>query len=222
MKGMPYTATRKATCTEVQPDGSIAKGQRLVKEWRDSQGRIRRQEADLSEAGVERTKVDVFDPVAHITLRWTIGKDPHPSVVKLRYKPAAEYPQWQTNFRFGQMAASESPTFKDERLPKDWVNGVYAVGDRYTSYSLPAGPNAVRQRKVSEVVETWVSVDLGEVVRHIDQHTDGNRETEDMIISDRSEPDPALFAAPADHELIEFPDPGKEPPVTSNVFREVP
>lgn len=203
-KDLPYSATRVLACEERLADGTVVKGKETLFEWRDSQGRFRREFHDVFD-GPKLYDVQVIDPVEHVTWDWREGKGSSHQASLAKYKMDNEYVQWPTTFKFGDFLHSQGPRFKDERLPPSWVNGVYATGDRITQICMPGEGGNNTNHPVKEIDETWLSVDLGVIVQSLQKNADGSSTVEDLVDIDRSEPKPSLFKPPAGYEILKSP-----------------
>lgn len=202
-KDMPYSATRVFACEKKLADGTVVKGKRTFLEWRDSQGRVRRESRDTSFEGHELYDVQVVDPVEHVLWQWDVGKDSPHQVFKANYKMRNEYTQFPLKYQFGDYVHAQGPRFKDVRLRPKWVNGVYATGDRFTQICMPGENGNNTKHPVTTTSETWLSVDLGLIVQSLQNTADGRSLVEDLLDIDRSEPDPSLFRPPAGYQILE-------------------
>ena len=211
-KDMPYSATRVFACEEKLADGTVVKGKRTFLEWRDSQGRVRRESRDTTFEGHELYDVQVVDPVEHVFWQWDVGKDSPHQAIKTKYRMSNEYTQFPLTYQFGDYAHAQGPRFNDVRLRPKWVNGVYATGDRITQICRPGENGNNTKHPVTTTDETWLSVDLGLIVQSLQNTADGGSLVEDLFDIDRSEPDPSLFKPPAGFQILESPktigDPG--------------
>ena len=204
MKDMPYSATRVLECEERLADGTVVKGKKTLFEWRDSQGRFRRETHNVFD-GPKLYSVQVIDPVEHVTWDWQVGKGSSHQATLAKYQMDNESVQWPTTYKFGEYVHSQGPRFKDERLPPSTVNGVYATGDRFTQICEPGENGNKTNHPVKEIDETWLSVDLGVVVQSLQKKADGSSLVEDLLNIDRSEPNPSLFKPPAGYEILKSP-----------------
>ncbi len=211
-KDMPYSARRVSACEETLPDGTVVKGTRTFLEWRDSQGRTRRESRDPLFEGQHLYEVDVTDPVEHVFWTWQVGKDSPHQAIKTKYEMRNEYTQFPLKYQFGNYVHSQGPGFKDERLGPKWLNGVYATGDRFTQVCKPGQNGNKTNHPVTTTDETWLSVDLGLIVQSLQTTADGSSLVENLFDIDRSEPAPSLFRPPAGFQILESPktlqDPG--------------
>jgi len=204
-KDLPYNATRVFVCEEKLADGTVVKGKRTFLEWRDSQGRVRRESQDTSFKGHELYNVQVVDPVEHVLWQWDVGKDSPHQAIKTNYKMRNEYTQFPLPHQFGDYARAQGTRFKDVRLRSKWVNGVYAAGDRITQICLPGENGNNTEHPVTITDETWLSIDLGLIVQSLQNTADGRSLVEDLFDIDRSEPGPSLFKPPAGYQILVSP-----------------
>jgi hypothetical protein len=204
VKDLPFSGTRVFTCREILPDGTVVAGKRTIYEWRDSEGRVRRERRDrFFPKRHHDVWVDVLDPVSHVMWKWETGKDSSHQLMETKYKPAGEYLEFPMKFQFAKWVQPEGPTWKDERLHPKWLHGVYVTGDRILNVAKPGWNGNKTNHPVLEVTEDWLSVDLGVIVQHSEITADGSEDTEDLYDIDRSEPDSSLFEPPKGYQVLE-------------------
>ena len=204
MKGMPYRAKKVFACEETLADGTVAKAKKSFLQWRDSQGRVRIQSLDREfDGSLETYTVQVLDTVDHILWQWDEGKDSSHQTIETKYKFRHEFDQGPTDFQFAQWLQSEGPGYKDVRLPPIWINGVYAIGDLILNVYAPGVSGNNSDHPVTATSESWLSVDLGEIVKSVNKDGNGRKDMKDLFILDRLEPDAALFEPPAGNEVLE-------------------
>lgn len=202
MKGMPYRGKRVLQCEETLPDGTVIKGKESGLEWRDSQGRFRSQALGPVFEGSDLYRIEVSDPVAHVSWQWEVGKDSSHQTTETRYKFRHEYAEWQMDYEFAQ--GPDSPDFKQVLLGPIWIHGVYATGAQDFQLCQPGEyGNKTDHPAMIMVNETWISVDLGEAVKIRITDSSGRKEMDDLYVLDRLEPDHSLFEPPAGNEIVE-------------------
>jgi hypothetical protein len=228
--GAPYSAEQIQEHLQTLNDGThISQTQMHTKMYRDSQGRTRT-ERPLMMALANRqdspTVVEITDPVAgvHYTLD-TQNKVAHRVAIEapgggapgsasgrfeatgavsppalaplLRLAPAPQAGIAQT----APAAVRAQRDATEEKLPPQMIEGVLAEGVRRTTI-IPEGAQG-NDRPFSITSETWTAPDLKMVVL---SKTDDPRSGESIMkltnIS-RNEPDPSLFQAPPDYQVVE-------------------
>lgn len=212
-KGMPYSATRLSTCEETESDGTVVKGRRIRWEWRDFEGRTRREEPDAEPTSKIR-HVLVTDPIEHVQWSWMVGPGADRTAIMWRYKTRGETVIYSDTYSSGKGATndrslfahglkSDGPGWKVVRLAPKYVNGVWAEGQRQIQVVPPGQGNNRTDRPQTVVNEWWFSIDLREEIVH---HTDDpglGKLTDDLVKIDRSQPDAALFQPPARYKVLE-------------------
>ncbi|HEV2325429.1 MAG TPA: hypothetical protein VGS10_15860 [Terracidiphilus sp.] len=222
-KNMPFTGTLTVTCKAPQPDGTVARGKVVVFLWRDSEGRTRRQDGTPIFPGTEVYGVTVTDPVDHLEWHWTIGGGDK-TVIVSKFGPRGlttlrsdTYPLKPDGSRdydiFAKLVGGSTPTFKEETLPPEYINGTYAVGQRITEIVAPGMMNNHTDHPQTVVTEDWESTDIDETVRWIVQDPSMGTNDYELQVSDRNDPDPTQFQPPPDFNvLISMPQGRQSPP----------
>ncbi|MGA3098446.1 MAG: hypothetical protein ABSF25_18485 [Bryobacteraceae bacterium] len=216
--GAPYSAVEVTQSTQTLPNGNVITQTRQMSVYRDSQGRVRtettlpqqRREGGQTAEGTPRTMIRIEDPVAGVS-----------RVLDTRAKVSRETPLPGFRGRGGAAAASggrggrggrtnepargnargagADPNVATESLPMQNMNGVMATGTRVTR-TIPAGQIGNAQ-PIQIVRETWVSPDLKVPVMVRSSDPRSRTTTTQLTNIVRSEPDPALFQAPADYKV---------------------
>jgi hypothetical protein len=211
-KGMPYSGKRVSTCEKVLPDGQIVKAKRTSYEFRDAEGRTRYEDEDRSNNKVR--SITIVDPVEHIQWSFSIGEGQDKTAVWWKYDPRHDsrvypttyqtLPGGQSNRRvMARPLQAEGPGYRDEELTSTYVNGVFCEGSRYIERNMPGRGNNRSDHEEIAVTEEWWSEDLfTQVRRKVDDPSLGKYRTNPIDI-DRADPDPALFRAPGDYQLLE-------------------
>jgi hypothetical protein len=225
----PFSADAMTSVTQVLNDGTRIEQNTTSKFYRDSAGRVRREQtilglAALNPSGESRTVITIvqdpndgvaytLDPVARTARRaprvtglvsWLDGTTPA-QVVAVKRMPAAvpiDYLTVVDDGRRVRMAPTAGAiTQPEESLGTRQFDGVAASGRR-TKSVIPAGQIG-NDRAIEIVDERWESAELKLLVRsvHRDPRT-GEVEYRLTNIS-RSEPSPDVFRIPADYTLIE-------------------
>lgn len=189
LRGMPYSGEWQSERTLVRPDGSrVVEVGAPRREFRDSQGRTRRERTIPADAKDGVRIVIIDDPGAGVEYVLEPGK-----------RVAHRFRLDESNgVAPGQRP--ELPT-KAEALDPEAIRGMRAEGVRRT-ISLPAvGGQASRDI----VIETWTAADLQVMLR---EHTSDPLLGEtNMRLTElrREEPAANLFQAPSDYRMVDEP-----------------
>jgi hypothetical protein len=213
-KDMPFSATRISTCDQALPDGTHVKGKRTTFEWRDAEGRTRREEYEDFPVVTKRRLVTVVDPAKHVYWTFSIGPGADKTAILVHYKFRNEtvlypttyqtLPDGSTNRRsLARIVKPEGPGYRVEELQDSYVNDVWCEGERMEDMVRPGMMNNKSNHDELVVTEDWFSVDLHEeVLWKMDDPSLGKFRNELKNI-DRSDPDPALFEPPADYAVLD-------------------
>lgn len=208
IKGAPYSATAVSETTQKLADGTTIYRTTQSGLFRDSQGRSRRELtpsgiAPLGASGKTHTLVTISDPVAgaHYLL------DAEQKVArKMTLRPhgrkngtpeAAQMFQEKMNARMQKEEASGA--IKKESLGTQTINGVSAEGTRITR-TIPTGEIG-NDKAIQVVSERWYSLELQIVVKSVRSDPRFGTTTYTVTNIQRSEPEAALFAIPADYAV---------------------
>jgi hypothetical protein len=217
--GAPYSATMTITRVQKLADGTTITHTSVIKEARDSSGRLYRETLPES-PGHSFTSYSVFDPVGRVSIRWSSdskqaslmhlpdpsqlsgsnwGRGPHPED---RVEPdgAGPGPRFHGSL---QPATTES-------LGSKTMNGLVADGTR-TTRIIPAGTEG-NDQPITITHETWVSSDLKIAVMRTDSDPRFGTTTMELSNVSRAEPAASLFQAPAGYAVQEH-TPGQRGPV---------
>ncbi len=220
--GAPYSAEAVTETTQSLGDGNQIANSSSVKLYRDSQGRERREENEPFQ------RVFIYDPVTSTnltinpearTVEKSVGVTGMRGVTTLMFGRGARgvgVPQGAMAIPDGRLgtitvsgrmiSGSATPAAVSEDLSSKSIEGVYANGSRST-ITIPAGQIGNRE-SIQVVDEIWYSPDLqmNVMTRHSDPRS-GEVVYRLRNIS-RTEPDAALFQAPADYKMKELQTPG--------------
>jgi len=220
-KGMPYSAELVTESVQTLADGNRIVRRTTGRVYRDSEGRVRREEDRPSGTPT----VSITDPVAHTTLTLdpaTRIARASPAVFVFRdasgdlrqylvaieargasagalgVLPAEPAAGGGAGARGGRGRSGGSGAI-EEKLPDRFIEGVAATGIRRTS-TIEKGEIG-NEQPIRIVSEEWRSSDLQILVLTdlIDPRT--GRTTYRLLNITRGEPDPALFQVPADYTL---------------------
>lgn len=187
LQGMPYSGEARSETTQVLADGTrIVEAGVPRKEFRDTQGRTRREQVfpPNNKDGLRIVTID--DPAARVEYVLEPGK-----------KIAHRFMLDETS----PAGAAETPALptRSEPLGVEVIQGVRAEGTRQTVTFPAIGGRAARD----VVVETWIAADLKITMR---QHTsDPLRGETTMLMAElhTEEPPAGLFQVPADFRTVD-------------------
>jgi len=207
--GAPYSAVEVRTTQQTLAGGNQIQRQEQTKVFRDSQGRVRTETSFRRPDGQEAARISITDPVGR-TIREV---DPQNKVVHemaMRGPGRGNRPMPQRPNGGGAITRpnggaqrmrgpANNPNVRTENLGVQYLNGVAATGTRVTR-TIPAGAEG-NTLPMQIVHETWYSEDLRvPVLIKTSDPRYGSSVTELTNIA-RTEPDPALFQAPADYTV---------------------
>ncbi len=205
--GQPFSATAVTERIQVLPDGNKIDQTSTSKEYRDSEGRTRRERSSEplglwgSGKGLPRMTA-VNDPVEGVGYMLD-------STNKIAFKHPLRNPaEFNIGYsRMGAMSATKpvmagSPAEgakKTEELGAQVIQGVSAQGTR-TTITIAAGAIG-NQQPIVIVDERWLAPELQLVVAS--KHNDPRFGEVDFSLTNivRTEPDPALFQVPSDYTI---------------------
>ena len=212
--GAPYSAVEVTESTQTLPNGNVIASTRQSNVYRDGMGRVRtetalpqRGPAGQTAARTPRTMVHILDPVAGVSRELDAqAKVSHETPLPgsrgrggPNVAPGGRGGRANAQAR-GAAGARTDPNVVTESLPMQTVNGVPATGTRVTR-TIPAGQIGNAQ-PIQIVRETWVSADLKVPVMVRSSDPRSRTTTTQLTNIVRSEPDPALFQAPADYKVV--------------------
>ncbi len=211
--GAPYSADAVNETVQTLADGNRIVERTTTKQYRDSQGRERRELGSM---------ITISDPIAKVS--YTL----HPETKTAEKMPAAGGRNFfffsYESFRRGQPApaidvarplhvtvappllppggapADPGPT---ELLPARTIEGVQANGTR-TARTIEAGAIG-NERPIEIVDETWTAPELGVTILTTHSDPRSGVTTYKLTNINRSEPPRSLFEVPADYTLVEGP-----------------
>ena len=209
--GQPYSAEGITKLTQTLADGTRIEREVRSKFYRDSAGRVRREQSILGLdsllgplSSTPQMATTIFDPVAGtVSSIDTAGKG-SPSFIILRDGYRVSIPSSSPSIITLQRAPSvPAPAPKTESLGTRQIDGLSATGEK-TSSTIPAG-RIGNDRPIEIFDERWISTDLKVVLlaRHRDPQT-GEVEFRLTNIK-RTEPSPDLFKVPANSFIIRNP-----------------
>ena len=194
--GAPMTATVTVTRDQTLADGNTIHAENQSTEYRDSQGRVRREVpfklATPATGITEGTMVIIMDPVAG--KRYVLNPQK-----KIAHEMPLHPPRPPANANGEPPAERDLANVATEQLGTKSILGLSAQGTRVTR-TIPAGQIG-NAKPISVVTERWVSTDLQIPLSMT--HSDpmmGNMTSTVTSIS-RGEPDASLFQVPSDYKV---------------------
>jgi len=210
--GAAYSADQVTVTTQTLADGTKITHKRLVREYRDGQGRVRE---EFFKAGVESVAQDdspewvrIFDPMAGVSYRLN-PRD--------RTAQKTEIPRGPHVLKKADAAADSSPAQPvpprptREELGTQVIEGLEARGERITR-TIPAGTEG-NDQPIQITTEIWVSTKPRLVLLNIYNDPRTGESVTRLSNLVLEEPPADLFQVPADYTVQELqPVPKPEPP----------
>lgn len=203
--GKPYSATVVNETTQTYTDGTHINRKSTSVEYRDSEGRVRRESTGTGRGGVEVQNVMIQDPVAGYTYRL------NPATKTAMQLQMAVAGRGGRGARGGDSATVSSSQFEIrlanaksnsnnnvEDLGTTMVNGVVARGVRVTRVT-PVNTIG-NDREIRSVTEEWFSPDLNLMIKSVSTDPRFGTTTYQLLNITRSAPDASLFQVPADYK----------------------
>jgi hypothetical protein len=196
--GAPMTATVDVTHDSTLQDGNTIHTDNQSTEYRDSQGRVRREVpfklVTPSTGAIQGTMVIIMDPVAG--KRYVLN--PQKKTVREMPLHPPKGPGANANAN-GEPPAHPGENVSSESLGTKTILGLQATGTRVTR-TIPAGQFG-NAKPISVVTERWVSTDLQ--IPLALTHTDPMMGTMTSTVTSvtRGDPDASLFQVPSDYKV---------------------
>ena len=198
--GAPYSGKATTVKEKILTDGTRTTEIFVELLWRDAEGRTRRELIQHADSGAEFRSSIITDPVGGMYLKWNDNEETGRRVVGIwPVTPAQRVTAPPSPVNQGK--PETRPDFQNEILTPQEINGVYAVGSRWTRTIRMEGE--ISNRVIEVTNELWISPDLRIIVRHL--HNDPRTGKEDTEVTDvvRGDPDPALFQTPEGYEVVD-------------------
>ena len=196
--GAPMTATVSVTHDQTLSDGNTIHTDNQSTEYRDSQGRVRREVpfklATPATGATEGTMIIIMDPVA--------GKR---YVLNPQKKTAHEMPLQPPRLHGvdmiggAQLSKPGEENVTTEQLGAKTILGLQATGTRMTR-TIPAGQIG-NTKPILVVTELWVSSDLQIPLSMTHNDPMMGTMTSTVTSVTRAEPDASLFQVPSDYKV---------------------
>lgn len=224
--GAPYSAEEVSDRTQTLADGThITQRTRIRKFYRDSEGRTRTERPFfMTNATWNGTSefddvmiVEINDPISgfryildnynRVAHRFSRPESDENASAPVRSNPEARallQPTTSAPARQAQASAPPRPAGPEtstESLGTQVIEGVSAEGKRFTR-TFPVGTIG-NDRPIVSVSESWFSTELRMSVLSKNSDPRSGEQITRMQNISRSEPDPALFRAPADYQVVD-------------------
>ncbi len=225
----PFSADGITTLTHTLADGTRIERSVPSKFFRDSQGRVRREQTILGLTALSPSKdapliITIVEPGEGLSYTLNTAE----RVARRAYTPRPAIRSWNTRLDTSQPQAKRSAGAPSADPPQrsiafivnsqpdvknvlSWlapqrIEGLAATGTR-TVTTLPAGAIG-NDRPIETTSERWVSDELGVVLLSRDH--DPRTGTVEFRLTNiqRAEPPRELFTVPADYKIVDAPPPG--------------
>jgi hypothetical protein len=223
---MPYSGVRVVQHVMIFANGYRREEGSSTREWRDSQGRTRKDITWTRPTGDVVTGCEIDDPVELVRYIWKVGTAEKTVVTETHYKMDGKVteiwpnpPQHKIEPTPGRTIIILTPQRdlnanpNDETLRPEYVNGVYAEGSRSVEAIPPGRGGNGTDHPVNRIDEIWMAPDLNMVVKMFLDDGFGFTERSELKNIDRSEPDPSIFRPSAGL-------PKREAPESDPVWKE--
>jgi hypothetical protein len=215
--GVPYSGESVVTVKLTLYDGTRIERNVTARFYRDSAGRIRREQTILGLAALNPSSdsemiVTIVDPVAGVVYALNPGsRTAHRIPIDRRalggQPPPPPPPPPAPAGGVTDPAAPPPPPLppKEESLGTRQIQGLTAIGRR-TRQTIPAG-RIGNDRPIEITDERWESPDLKVLV--LSRHHDPRTGDVEFLLKNvrRAEPPPALFTVPPDYTIVDAPPP---------------
>lgn len=216
----PFTATARSTFEQHLYDGNIIHTEVIIRQARDSAGRVREERQEGCAMGLDgqmhpRINISINDPTAKENISWTVGDPLSPKVVRImhysplavpRTNPATSTAEDQQlaaeRLRLAQLQAqSQRNETSTEQLGTRSFLGYETTGIRITQ-TIPAGKEG-NQLPLVIVTENWRSRSLGFTLYGVRYDPRRGKSTFEYTELVPGEPDASLFVPPPDYKVQE-------------------
>ena len=202
VQGQPYALVEQIEITRQLPDGTTLTQRSVVHKWRDSQGRFRRESAEIrGDEAPQFQRANIIDPVNNTMVTLNLERKTANVFHLPEHGPDALHP-YVDQFE-KDIPALPGVQVKVEKLGGKTIAGVYAEGRRVTR-SRPPG-TVGNDKPLVSVRDQWIAQDL-KVLLASTLDDPRHKQVNQVTQLDRSEPDPALFEIPPDFSVREAKD----------------
>jgi hypothetical protein len=197
--GQPCTVVERIDVTQQLADGTTLTHRSEVHKWRDSQGRFRRESAQIErdEAPMFQ-RASIIDPVNNTLVNLNLEHKTATIYHLPDHGPDAIH-SYVDQFE-KEIPALPGVQVKVEKLGEKSIAGVDAAGRRVTRFRPPG--TVGNDKPIVSVSDRWVAQDLKILVAST---LDDPRQKQVSQVTklDRSVPDPTLFQIPSDFTVRE-------------------
>jgi hypothetical protein len=209
-RGMSYSGVRVVQHVTIFPNGYRKEEGSSTKEWRDSEGRTRKDVTWTDAVKGVVTVCVIEDPVSLVRYIWKVETAQKTVVTETHYKMEGQVtevwpgpPAHKIESRPGVAIIILRPQkdlnadSHDETLGPEYINGIYATGTRSVEAILPGRGGNGTDHPVNRIDEIWMAPDLNMVVKMFLDDGFGFTERSELKNIDRSEPEYSVFLPPA-------------------------
>lgn len=191
IKPVAVTADVEMQETRILANGNVLERKTEGKYFRDSQGRVRREQADLITITDPTTAQNfVLNPKSNLATRLVRPSTPPES------PPFAERPQ--SNVMVNHQRSTERSS-----LGTRTIEGVVVTGREFVSI-IPANSRLGNREPIEVIFEIWTSDELQlPLLTIVKDPLNGDRMQRYVNIQKGVEPDPALFRVPNGYNVVE-------------------
>jgi hypothetical protein len=200
--GQPFSVIEKVTRTETLGDGTKIVHRTEEQRWRDAQGRLRTQSAEVQANGeVVFHRTEIFDPATRTMMMLQLDKKT--AMVMHMPERNGEHRQWPEDAT-GERVKMSMPDVqvKTVDLPGKTVAGVYGVGTR-TTRVRPAG-SIGNDHEIVSTSDRYESPDL-KILLYSSLDDPREKMVREVTSLSRTDPDAAMFEVPKDFTVKEMP-----------------
>jgi hypothetical protein len=206
IRGLPFSADGTVVMKLILFDGTKIEQQTPARYYRDSLGRVRREQnivglSALNPTTDSQSMVTIVDPVAGYVYTM-VGTKPEVQRTPLDSKPPKFFKEFQKSLPAATAVVPPDLATREEDLGKKEIEGMLASGRRTTT-TIPKGYFG-NDRPIEVTDERWESIELRVLVlsRHHDPRS-GDVEYRLTKIK-RFEPPKDLFLIPAGYRVIDL------------------
>lgn len=204
----PFTAVVHATGERRLFDGNVIRTDLIIHQARDSAGRVRSESVNGCSTADDGSQVpslfvSISDPANRSNESWMESPDAS-KAAQINHYPPPSPPSKEEMER--QMARAKiqrvSNPVVTEKLGSKMIAGIATEGTRHTR-TIPAGQMG-NDRPIEMVDEEWVSRSAGITLLRVSDNPMMGRQTVEVTSITMGEPDPKLFAPPADYKVYDY------------------
>jgi hypothetical protein len=191
IKPVAVTADVEMQETRILADGNVLERKTEGKYFRDSHGRVRREQAGLITITDPTTEKNfVLNPKSNLATRLV-----HPST-RAEVPPIAERPQ-------SNVMVNNQRSIERSSLGTRTIEGVVVTGKEFVSI-IPANSRLGNREPIEVIFEVWTSDELQlPLLTIVKDPLNGDRTLRYVNIQKGIEPDAALFRVPKGYNVVE-------------------